>query len=384
MANSEIRWLPLGEFIEPYNVRCGNPNAVVSGVNISKEFIRSHANLETTDISGYYSVPPKHFACNLMHIGRDERIPIAYNDTGKELVVTSAYSVFRVKEEKRQEILEEYLFLYFNSKEIDRLCWFYTDGSVRGNLQEKRLLGMQIPVPFIGGKPSVKRQQEIVDSWRGIKKMKQQNEELTEPLFQLCRSYLENLKKKHRLVEIGQYIEQVDIRNDAGLFGVNDVVGLATTKAIIQTKANLEGVNLSTYKTFRPREIAYVADTSRRGDKVSLAMNKTDKTFLISSISVVFRSKDEEQLDSYFLYLWFCRPEFDRYARFHSIGSAREAFDYTEMEKVKIPLPDIDTQRAIVNIYHCAEECRRIAAEADALSQTISPALMQHVIHEHN
>ena len=373
MANSEIRWLPLGEFIEPYNVRCGNPNAVVSGVNISKEFIRSHANLETTDISGYYSVPPKHFACNLMHIGRDERIPIAYNDTGKELVVTSAYSVFRIKDEKRQEILEEYLFLYFNSKEIDRLCWFYTDGSVRGNLQEKRLLGMQIPVPFIGGKPSVKRQQEIVDSWRGIKKMKQQNEELTEPLFQLCRSYLENLKKKHRLVEIGQYIEQVDIRNDAGLFGVNDVVGLATTKEIIQTKANLEGVNLSTYKTFRPREIAYVADTSRRGDKVSLAMNKSDKTFLISSISVVFRSKDEEQLDSYFLYLWFCRPEFDRYARFHSIGSAREAFDYTEMEKVKIPLPDIDTQRAIVNIYHCAEECRRIAAEADALSQSVQP-----------
>ena len=108
MAIREIKWMPLGEYIEPYNVRCGNPDAMVSGVNINKEFIRSHANLETTDISGYYSVPPRHFACNLMHIGRDERIPIAYNNTDNELVVTSAYSVFRVKADKHKDILDEY------------------------------------------------------------------------------------------------------------------------------------------------------------------------------------------------------------------------------------------------------------------------------------
>lgn len=384
MANSEIRWLPLGEFIEPYNVRCGNPNAVVSGVNISKEFIRSHANLETTDISGYYSVPPKHFACNLMHIGRDERIPIAYNDTGKELVVTSAYSVFRIKDEKRQEILEEYLFLYFNSKEIDRLCWFYTDGSVRGNLQEKRLLGMQIPVPFIGGKPSVKRQQEIVDSWRGIKKMKQQNAELTEPLFQLCRSYLENLKSSFPPVEIGQFIEQTDERNTNGVYTLDNLRGLSIQKIFTDSKANMDGVSLLPYKVVHPSEFCFVTITSRNSDKITLALNKSQEDYIVSSSYVTFKIIDKEKLDPYFLYLWFCRPEFDRYARFHSIGSAREAFDYTEMEMVKIPLPDINTQRAIVNIYHCAEECRRIAAEADALSQTISPALMQHVIHEHN
>ena len=384
MAIREIKWMPLGEYIEPYNVRCGNPDAMVSGVNINKEFIRSHANLETTDISGYYSVPPRHFACNLMHIGRDERIPIAYNNTDNELVVTSAYSVFRVKADKHEDILDEYIFLFFNSKEIDRLAWFYTDGSVRGNLQEKRLMGIKIPVPFTDGKPDINKQQEVISAWKGVGKMKRQNEELAEPLFQLCRSYLENLKKVSELVEIGPYIEPVDIRNDSGVFGPDDVVGLATSKDIIQTKANLEGVNLSTYKTFRPKEIAYVADTSRRGEKVSLAMNKTDKTFLLSSISIVFRSKDEKVLDPFFMYLWFCRPEFDRYARFHSIGSAREAFNYSDMEKVKIPLPDIETQRAIVNIYHCAEECRRIATEADSLSQTVSPALMQHVIHEHN
>ena len=165
MAIREIKWMPLGEYIEPYNVRCGNPDAMVSGVNINKEFIRSHANLETTDISGYYSVPPRHFACNLMHIGRDERIPIAYNNTDNELVVTSAYSVFRVKADKHKDILDEYIFLFFNSKEIDRLAWFYTDGSVRGNLQEKRLMGIKIPVPFTDGKPDINKQQEVISAW---------------------------------------------------------------------------------------------------------------------------------------------------------------------------------------------------------------------------
>ncbi len=380
MGRSEVRWVRLGDFIEPYNKKCGNPNAEVSGVNIYKEFMLSHANLTNTDISSYSSVPSKCFATNLMHIGRDERIPIAFNNTENELVVTSAYSVFRVKDGKSAEIIEDYIFLFFNSKEIDRLAWFYTDASVRGNLKESRLLDIKIPLPYRDGKPDVERQREVVETWQGLRRMKEQNEKMAEPLLQLCRSFMENLKKNCAPVAIGQFIEPVDERNEDGKYTENDVVGLSTSKEIITTKANLQGVDLSGYKVFRPKEFAYVCDTSRRGDKVSLAMNKTNNTYLVSSISVVFKAKGELLPD--FLYLWFKRPEFDRYARFHSWGSAREAFTYEEMEKVQIPLPDIETQRAIVNIYHCAEESRRIAREADRLSREICPALMQHVIHE--
>ena len=82
-----------------------------------------------------------------------------------------------------------------------------------------------------------------------------------------------------------------------------------------------------------------------------------------------------------FLYLWFCRPEFDRYARFNSWGSAREAFSFYDMKRVRIPLPPLDVQRAIVNIYKCANEAKQIAAEADRLSREVCPALLQHVIH---
>ena len=113
---------------------------------------------------------------------------------------------------------------------------------------------------------------------------------------------------------------------------------------------------------------------------MSLGLNDSDKTYIVSSISSVFKV-DEENILSKFLYLWFCRPEFDRYARFNSWGSARETFTWEDMKRCKIPLPPIDVQRAIINIYKCANEAKQIAEEADRLSHEVCPALLQHVIH---
>lgn len=143
----------------------------------------------------------------------------------------------------------------------------------------------------------------------------------------------------------------------------------------------MEGVSLTSYKVMYPNDIAYVSDTSRRGDKVSLAHNQSNKKYLLSSISTVFHILDTNELDSTFLYLWFCRPEFDRYARFNSWGSARETFSWEEMCRVKIPKPSIEVQRAIVDIYHCARRAKEIAEEATQQLKSICPALMQHIIH---
>ena len=114
---------------------------------------------------------------------------------------------------------------------------------------------------------------------------------------------------------------------------------------------------------------------------MSLGINTSEQAVLVSSISCVFRIIDEEVLLPEYLYLWFCRPEFDRYARFNSWGSAREAFSFEDMKRVKVPLPPIDVQRAIVNIYKCANEAKQIAEEADKLSRAVCPALLQHIIH---
>lgn len=118
---------------------------------------------------------------------------------------------------------------------------------------------------------------------------------------------------------------------------------------MIPTKADMKGVDLINYKVVLPKQIAYVADISRRGDKMSLGFNNTDEVFLVSSISTVFGTKSEKLLPEY-LMLFLSRTEFDRYARFHSWGSVRETFNFSDMCDVEIPIPNIDIQRAISEI----------------------------------
>ena len=372
----ESKFVTLGTLIEKYRQKCGDTSAIVSGVDINKQFIPTRANLNETDTSGYYLVPPSYFACNLMHIGRDERIPIAYNSSSHNYVVTSAYYVFCVRKNKREAILDEYLYIIFNTKEFDRLTWFYTDSSVRGNLKEDRFLDIEIPLP------SLSEQQKIVNAWKALREIKEQNEAIAAPLMQLCQSYIQELKHKYESVEIGPYIEECNERNIEVTYGTKSVRGLAVSKGMIETKANLQGVSLSSYKLVHPKEIAFVPDTSRRGDKMSLGFNDSNSIYLVSSISCVFKT-DLNTLLSNYLYLFFCRPEFDRYARFNSWGSARETFTFVDMMRVRIPLPPLSVQQAIVNIYNCANEAKKKAAEADRMSREVCPALIQHAIH-HN
>ena len=154
------------------------------------------------------------------------------------------------------------------------------------------------------------------------------------------------------LTKLGIYIEQSDARNADNLYGEDAVVGLSTQKQIIKTKADLSGVILSSYKLMTPNSFAYVPDTSRRGDKVSMAFNSTEATYLVSSISVVFYVKENCGLLSDYLFMYFNRPEFDRYARFNSWGSARETFSWEDMCDIDIELPPIEIQQKYVDIYN--------------------------------
>lgn len=175
-------------------------------------------------------------------------------------------------------------------------------------------------------------------------------------------------------VKLGDYIEQCDERNTQNEYAEGSVKGIATSKKFIETKANLDGVSMSSYKLVRPDEFAFVPDTSRRGDKMSLGFNTSEDLFLVSSISCVFRVKNHNDLLPDYLYLWFCRDEFDRYARFNSWGSAREAFSYDEMSRIQIPLPDIDEQKEIVaawkGVKNLQEENENLADPLLSLCQS--------------
>lgn len=151
--------------------------------------------------------------------------------------------------------------------------------------------------------------------------------------------------------KLGDLIEQTDERNRSGLYALDDVKGISTEKKFIDTKADLDGVSLDSYKVVNPGEFTYVADTSRRGDKIALAYNETSNAVLISSIYTTFRICRKDLLLPVYLFMFFNRPEFDRFARFNSWGSARETFDWNDFCDIEITLPSIETQQKFVDVY---------------------------------
>lgn len=178
-------------------------------------------------------------------------------------------------------------------------------------------------------------------------------------------------------VRLGDYIIECDERNSNSIYGIDDVRGISIEKKLIFTKADMNGVSLSPYKIMKPNDFCYVTVTSRNGNKISLAMNDTKSTFILSSSYIVFRSKDENILLPEYLYLILSRTEFDHYARFNSWGSARETFDWSEMCRVKIPLPSIETQRELVAVYNGLKE---LAEENEKLLEPLSKSCEAFIV----
>ena len=375
MGSSCVKWVRLGDYIEQCDERNHNNQysiEIIKGISTNKLFIDTKANLDGVPLQSYKLVSPRYFAYVPDTSRRGDKVALAFNNSGDTCLISSIYCVFKVA--KPIELVPEYLYLFFLRPEFDRYARYNSWGSAREVFSWEDMCNIAIPLP------SVAEQQKVVNVWRALRETKEQNEAKAAPLMQLCQSYIQELKHKYPMQEIGPYIQECNERNVGGRFTANEVRGIATSKGLIDTKANLDGVSLDSYKLVRPKEIAFVPDTSRRGDKMSLGLNDSDETYIVSSISSVFRVNEEDVLPD-FLYLWFCRPEFDRYARFNSWGSAREAFSFEDMKRCKVPLPPIAVQQAIVNIYKCANEAKQIAEEADRLSREVCPALLQHVIH---
>ena len=160
------------------------------------------------------------------------------------------------------------------------------------------------------------------------------------------------MKEGYRL--LGDFIRQVDVRNTDGK--EENLFGVSVQKMFIPSIANTIGTDFTKYKVVKRGQFTYIPDTSRRGDKIGIALLMDYDEGLVSNIYTVFEVKDENELLPEYLMLWFSRPEFDRYARFKSHGSVREIMDWDEMCKVELPVPSIDKQRSIVKAYQTITE----------------------------
>lgn len=359
----------LGELISVCDERNSFGLTNFYGLNINKEFMPTVANTEGLDESKYKVVRNKRFVFSGMQTGRDECIRISMYNGEEPIIVSPAYTTFVVSREDL--VIPEYFFMLFLSKEKDRFGAFCSDGSIRSNLDWERFVDFDITLP------SIEQQRKFVNVYLSLQNNLAAYQNKLEELKLVCDRYLDQLKKKCEKKRIGEYIEQCDERNSDNHYTLDDLRGISIQKKFIDSKADMMDVSLSPYLLVKPNSFAFVPVTSRNGGKITLAYNDSEQTYIVSSAYIVFQVKDKDKLDPEYLFMYFNRPEFDRYARFNSWGSAREVFIMDDMNDVSIPIPDIKVQREIVNIYRCYIERQRIAAQLKEQLNNLCPILIK-------
>jgi type I restriction enzyme, S subunit len=359
----------LGDYIQLVDVR--NKEMAVTrllGININKQFMPSVANVSSTDLSRYKLISNGMFACNVMHVGRDERIPIAFYTDDEPAIISPAYIMFRIVND---ELLPEFLMMHLQRPEFDRYAGYICDSSIRGGLEWERFCDIQIPIP------DIKEQRKYVALYKALQKNQQAYEKSLDDLQLICDTYIEDLIKSETKKVLGEYIEKLDYRNYDG--SIKNVMGMSVLKEFRTPSVKVNMRNLSNYRVVNYNEFAYVQTTNN--EKVLIVcLSKFNRPIIISSVNIVFKITNEKVILPEYLYAFFKRTEMDRYARFHSWGSARETFDWADMCNVKLPIPKIEVQESIVAIHHTLETRKRLNNELKKQTQNLCPILMRGIV----
>jgi type I restriction enzyme S subunit len=338
----------------------------VKGISIKKEFIETKANMDGVSLTPYILVRPDAFAYVTVTSRNGEKITIAHNTSDNTYIVSSSYIVFQVN--RTDILLPDYLFMFFNRPEFDRYSRFNSWGSARETFSWEDFCDIDIMLPDIG------QQRKYVDVYLALQKNLAVYQSKVDELKTVCDGYIENLRKRYPLQRIGKYIIESKVKNSDNK--IKEVRSISVTKEFKLTNAKVNKNELSNYLVVKPKEIAFVQTTGN--EKVlAFAYNDFNYPVVVSSVDKVFRSVDENDLDLQYLALFLSRKEFDRYARYHSWGSAREVFTMEDMNDVEIPIPHISIQHEIVNIHKCYIERQRIAAQLKERLNILCPILIK-------
>lgn len=296
---------------------------------------------------------------------------IAYRTDGL-CIVSHLYMVFYLNEAGKKIINPLWLYIYFRRDEFLREVTFRNFGSQRPEFNFEDMSDIIIPLP------NLPTQQKYVDIYNAMVANQQAYERGLDDLKLTCDAYIEDLRRRMPCEEIGRYIERHDIRN--GKNGSKNVMGISTSKQFREPTSKVNKNELANYKVCHPRQIGFVQTT--HNEKVfTYAFNNTKEDIVVSSVNEVF-STQEDKLYPEYLCMFFNRTEFDRYARFHSWGSARETFTWNDLIDVKIPIPDIAIQKSIAEMYTVYNKRKEINEQLKAQIKNICPILIKGSLEE--
>jgi len=265
-----------------------------------------------------------------------------------------------------------YLYITFLRDEFDRYARYHSWGSATELFGWDNMREVKIPLP------SIEVQRELVAVYEGLKGLAEENEAMLQPLSEACHAFIADCKQKYPAATLGDYIEECDERNSDG--HPYPYVGININKEFMPTNANTDGLDCKKYKVVRSGVFVFSGMQTGRDVAVRLGLyNKTEPALISPAYTtfVVKEDRREEMLPEY-LFMQFTRKEMDRLGWFYSDSSIRSNLDWERFTSIQVPLPPKDVQAQIVALYHCYDECKRIASEARDMLGTICPALIRY------
>ena len=318
----------------------------VLGINIDKFFMPSVANVIGTDLSKYKLITKGKFACNPMHVGRDERLPVALYDEEKPAIVSPAYFMFEVID--NSILKEDYLMMWFRRPEFDRICWLHTDGSVRGGITWDDICRLELPIP------PIENQLEIVNSYKAITERIALKQKINDNLAATIQTIFLSCKQSDTFktyLPLNELVKTVNFRNKDNVYGIDDLMGVSLTKEFIKSPANTISLDVSNYKIVKPFQFACNLMHVGRDKKVAVGMLTDADNVIISPAFTVFETINNNVILPEVLVSWFSQSFFDNEVSYLASEGIRDGIKWDTFAQIPIFIPEFEIQTKIQNIY---------------------------------
>lgn len=366
----------LGQFIELKDVRNSDlryGEDRVRGVNTSKHMMPTRADLESRDLGKFQIVAPKWFFFNHRTSRNGSKFSITFNDTAEDIICTEDYVVFTVSNYGMKYVVPEWLFIFFNRPEFDRFVITNSWGSSTEFYNWEDMCDIDIELPDI----SV--QQKYVDVYNAMLANQRSYEQGLEDLKLVCDGYINNLDYTSAK-PIKNYIERNIERNADEVFSKADVKGFNNEGDFIKPMRLFSG-DVSTFKIIKNNYFVYNSRINSTIKKLSIALNEGNDLIVTPAYESFYVSKPDE-LHPYYLYMLLQQENFARKVLFNSFGSATLVFDLDDLGDIEIPMPSINIQISIANIYKVYKERKAINERLKAQIKDLCPILIKGSIEE--
>ncbi len=337
----------LGELIRNVDVKnkdlhCNN----LRGLSMTKEFRPSTSNIVGTDLSKYKIVAQKQFACDFMSTIRVHKMPIAFNTGKEEILVSPAYAVFEVVDEKI--ILPEYLMMWFSRTEFDRYADFRSDAAIRGGFGWNELCETSISIPCITD------QYKIVFEYQAITERIALKQKINDNLAATIQTIFLSCKQSDTFktyLPLNELVKIVNFRNKDNVYGINDLMGVSLTKEFIKSPANTISLDVSNYKIVKPFQFACNLMHVGRDKKVAVGMLTDTDNVIISPAFTVFEIINNNVILPEVLVSWFSQSFFDNEVSYLASEGIRDGIKWDTFAQIPIFIPEFEIQTKIQNIY---------------------------------